>query len=285
MPLRWREAQWAAAQTAPRHAVPDVRKVAASGGTWSSRQAVHPVGESPMPGERRRAIAYRTRQASRRAFCAAGACVFVVACLGVACGRGSALWTCSFGAASFGWALVAGAAAATGGDFSAASKALNAAVASGSTAAQVFSKLSTSRRTRMRLRGGVDAFVEHRNNAATKALACRFGRKIRAVERVGASDTDRHREQRTDHLDHGHEAHRPRRPRSWIGFNVDGRNIARVPMKWRIAPGDKHGKPRKRISRFHRHANIEEKIGPDWGAIGEFRLRFLTDRYRSAASP
>src|ERR1051325_1181573 len=53
-------------------------------------------------------------------------------------------------------------------------------------------------------------------------------------------------------------------------------------MKWRIAPGDKHGKPRKRISRFHRHANIEEKIGPDWGAIGEFRLRFLTDRYRSS---
>src|SRR6185312_446260 len=41
----------------------------------------------------------------------------------------------------------------------------------------------------------------------------------------------------------------------------------------------KHGKPRRRISGFHRHANIEEKIGPDWGAIGEFRLRFLTDHY------
>src|SRR5262245_54328496 len=56
-------------------------------------------------------------------------------------------------------------------------------------------------------------------------------------------------------------------------------------MKWRIAPGDKHGKPQRRISRFHRHANIEEKIGPDWGAIGEFRLRFLTDRYKDLSRP
>ena len=76
--------------------------------------------------------------------------MFVAAGFGVACGFGSALWTTSFGAESFAWALDAEAAAATGGDFSAASKALNAAVASGSTAAHVFSKVSTSRRTRIR---------------------------------------------------------------------------------------------------------------------------------------
>lgn len=208
--------------------------------------------------------------------------MFVVACLGVACGRGSALWTCSFGAASFGWALVTGAAAATRRRFFSREQGLERCgrlrIDRG---AGLFESLDIPAHEDAPGRR-VDAFVEHCNNAATKALACRFGRKIRAVERVGASDTDRHREQRTDHLDHGHEAHRPRRPRSWIGFNVD---IARVPIKWRIAPGDKHGKPQRRISRFHRHANIEEKIGPDWGAIGEFRLRFLTDRYRSAASP
>ena len=62
MPLRRREAQWAAAQTDPRHVVPAARKVAASGGTWSSRQAAHPAGGSPMPDERHRAIACRTRQ-------------------------------------------------------------------------------------------------------------------------------------------------------------------------------------------------------------------------------
>src|SRR4029078_9852605 len=41
----------------------------------------------------------------------------------------------------------------------------------------------------------------------------------------------------------------------------------------------------KKIPRFHRHAIIAEKMGPDWGTIGEFRYLSLTDRYRSGAPP
>src|SRR5512139_1663117 len=41
----------------------------------------------------------------------------------------------------------------------------------------------------------------------------------------------------------------------------------------------------KRISRFHRHAIIAEKVGREWGAIGEFRLRFLTNPNREPQLP
>src|SRR6187549_1085369 len=60
LPLR--SVQLPEVQTAPLHAAQVVRKVAAFGGPWRPRQAVTPADASPMPGERHRAIACRTRK-------------------------------------------------------------------------------------------------------------------------------------------------------------------------------------------------------------------------------
>ena len=126
---------------------------------------------------------------------------------------------------------------------------------------------------------GIDTFVEHRDDATAQALARCLGGKIGAVERIGAGDADRNRQQRTHHLECGHE---PRTGSTLCAAEIDtwidGRRVVRVRMKRRIAPGHQHGKPRIKTSRFHRHEIIADKFGPDWGAIGEFRLRFITKR-------
>src|SRR5262249_50643579 len=36
--------------------------------------------------------------------------------------------------------------------------------------------------------------------------------------------------------------------------------------------------PKKRALQFHKHAIFADKLGPDWGTIGEFRLQFVTKR-------
>ncbi len=58
---------------------------------------------------------------------------------------------------------------------------------------------------------GVDVLVDHRDNAATQAVAGRLGRKVRAVDRIAAGQAHWDRQQRTDDLQHADGAGEPRR--------------------------------------------------------------------------
>jgi hypothetical protein len=79
------------------------------------------------------------------------------------------------------------------------------------------------------------------------------------AENVGASDTDRHREQRTDHLDPV-----PRAPPSAASIPL-AMPTSRVHMKWRIALGHQHGKTPKKNFAVPQTRDHRGKIWPGLG--------------------
>ena len=162
------------------------------------------------------------------------------------------------------------------------SRFLNAAVASGSTAPQVFSKVSTSRRTRIRRVAASTFLSSMETMPARRVWQVGVGREIDAINRIGACEADRDRQKRADHLQHRRPCARAGAARSLPSASTGSRRRAHRDERDRRLATSIGGKPCRRGSSASVTKILAGKLGRECGAKGEFVIKRALIRPRTA---